>query len=120
MNESEKLMKGSVHKDDFFIVHNALVSMTAKKKINWTRQNGYLHIWFLPLNVMQDGTPYSVSPVGNSPEFIPLDKCLNFDILNSLRMHSALSRYILDGEETEEEGKICASVTQHQGKFPED
>ena len=43
MNESEKLMKGSVHEDDFFIVHDALVLMTAKKTINWMRQNGYLH-----------------------------------------------------------------------------
>ena len=25
MNEAEKLMKGSVHKDDLLIVHNALV-----------------------------------------------------------------------------------------------
>ena len=43
MNESEKLMKGSVHEDYFFIVHDALVLMTAKKTINWMRQNGYLH-----------------------------------------------------------------------------
>ena len=27
-NEAEKLMKGSVHEDDFFIFHDALVSMT--------------------------------------------------------------------------------------------
>ena len=30
MNEAEKLMKGSVHEDDLFIVHDALVLMTAK------------------------------------------------------------------------------------------
>ena len=30
MNEAEKLIKGSVHKDNFFIVHDALVLMTAK------------------------------------------------------------------------------------------
>ena len=38
MNEAEKLMKGSVHEDDFFIVHDALVLMTAKEKINWMRK----------------------------------------------------------------------------------
>ena len=32
MNEAEKLMKGSVHEDDFYIVHDALVLMAAKKK----------------------------------------------------------------------------------------
>ena len=30
MNEAEKLMKGSVHEDDLFIVHDALVLMTSK------------------------------------------------------------------------------------------
>ena len=33
MNEAEKLMKGYVHKDDFFIVHDDLVLMTAKETI---------------------------------------------------------------------------------------
>ena len=28
--KSEKLMKGSVHEEDFYIVHNALMLMTAK------------------------------------------------------------------------------------------
>ena len=50
MNESENLMKGSVHKDDFFVVHDALVLMTAKEKINWMRQNVYLHRWLLLIN----------------------------------------------------------------------
>ena len=59
MNEAEKLMKGSVHKDDQLIVHHALVLITAKETINWTRNNGYLNIWLLPLNGLQDGTPYA-------------------------------------------------------------
>ena len=94
MNEAEKLMKGSVHENDFFIVHDALVLMTAKEKINWMRKNGYLHRWLLPLNVLQDGTPYAGHPVGNSPELMHLDNSLNCDILHSLRMHSVLSCYI--------------------------
>ena len=43
MNEAERLMKGSVHEEDLFIVHYALVLITAKETINWMRQNGYLH-----------------------------------------------------------------------------
>ena len=35
--EAENLMKGSVHKDDFFIVHDALVLMTAKTTIEWMK-----------------------------------------------------------------------------------
>ena len=101
-------MKGSVHEDDFYIVHDALVLMTAKETIKWMKNNGYLHIWLLLLNRLQDGTPYAGRPVGNIPNFIPLDNSLNRDILHSLRIHSVSSCYILDGEETdEEERNMC-------------
>ena len=91
MNEAEKPMKGSVHEDDFFIVHNALVWMTSKETINWMRQNGYLHWFLLPLNGLQYGTPYAGRSVENSPEFTTLDNSLNCDILHSLRMYGVLS-----------------------------
>ena len=39
-NEAEKLMKGSVHEGDFYIVHDALVLMIAKETINWMKQKG--------------------------------------------------------------------------------
>ena len=87
MNEAEKLNKGLVHEDDFFIVHNALMLITANETINWTRNNVHLHRWFLPLNLLQNGNPYAGHPVGNSPKFVPLDNSLNHDILHSLRMH---------------------------------
>ena len=98
INEAEKLMKGSVHEDDFYIVHGDLVLLTDKETINCMKHNGYFHRWFLPLNGLQDGTPCAVRPVGNIPEFMPLDHLLNCYILQSLRMHSVLSRYILDRE----------------------
>ena len=71
MNESEKLMKGSVHKDDIFIVYNYLMLMTEKETINCMRKNGYLHRWLLPLDGLPDGTPYAVRHVGNFTGFIP-------------------------------------------------
>ena len=43
MNEAENLTEGSVHEEDFFIVHNDLVLMIAKETINWMRQKWYLH-----------------------------------------------------------------------------
>ena len=76
-----------MHEDDSCIVHNALVLMTAKETINWMKQKGYLHHWLHPLNGLQDGTPYAGCPVGNIPEFMPLDNSLNRDILQSLRFH---------------------------------
>ena len=77
MNEAKKLMKGSVHEDIFFIVQNILVLMIAKENINWMRQNRYLHRWLLPLNGLKDGTPYAIHPVGNRPEFMPLENSIN-------------------------------------------
>ena len=72
------------------------------------RQNGYLHIWLLYLNGIPDETPYASRPVGNIPNFMPLDNLLNRDILHSLHMHIVLSRYIVDGEETDkEERNMC-------------
>ena len=74
MNETEKLMKGSVHEEYLFIVHDDLLLITAQEKINWMIQNGYLYRWFITLNRLQDRTPYAGRPVGNSSEFMPLDK----------------------------------------------
>ena len=73
------------------------------------------------MNGFQDGTPYYGRPVGNSPEFIPLYNSLNRDILHFLHFHCVLSRFVLDGEGTDEEernmkfsftthGKICRGI----------
>ena len=75
MTEAEKLMKGSVHEDDFFIFHDALVLMAAKETIEWTKENNCFHCWLLPMNGLQDGTPYARRPVGNSLWFMPLHNC---------------------------------------------
>ena len=94
-----------MHEDDFYIFHNDLVLLTAKGKLNWIKQKGF---WLLPLNGMQDGTPYAGRPVGNSPDFMPLDNSLNRDILQSLRFYCVLSHAIINGKETtEEEIKLC-------------
>ena len=77
--------------------------MTADETIEWMKENNYFHHWLLPMNIFQDGTPYAGSPVGNSPEFMTLDNSLNIDILQSLRFHCVLSRFLLDGEGKDEE-----------------
>ena len=77
--------------------------MTAKETIKWIKEKNCFHRWLLPMNGLQDGTPYAGSPVGNSPEFTPLYHSLNRDILQSLRFHCVLSRFFLDGEGTDKE-----------------
>ena len=59
IKEGEKLMKGSVHEEDLFIVHDDLVLMTEKETITWTRDNNYFHRWFMTMNTLQYGTPYT-------------------------------------------------------------
>ena len=39
MKKAEKLMKGSVHEEDFFIVHDDLVLMTSEDTIKWMKEN---------------------------------------------------------------------------------
>ena len=43
INEADKLMKGLLHEDDCFVVHNYLVLMTEKETLSWMKKNGYLH-----------------------------------------------------------------------------
>ena len=51
MKEAENLMKGSVHEDDFFIVHDALVLMKAKETIKWSLG---IWLWIWPLALAPD------------------------------------------------------------------
>ena len=39
IKEAEKLMKGSMHEDNFFIVHDDLVLMTSKETIICMKKN---------------------------------------------------------------------------------
>ena len=84
MKEAEKPMKGSVHEDNLFIVHDALVLTIATETITQMKENNYFHRCLIPMNLFQYGTPYYGRPVGNIPDFTPLDNSLNRDILHSL------------------------------------
>ena len=83
MKGAKKLVKGYVHEDDFFIIHDALVLMTVKEKIIWIKEKNYLHHWLLPMNRFQDGTPYDGLHVEYSPELMPIDNSFNRDIFHS-------------------------------------
>ena len=77
--------------------------MTEKETIERMKEKNCFHCWLLPMNGLQDRTPYARRHVVNSPECMPLDNSLNRDILHSLRFHCVLSRFVLDREGTEEE-----------------
>ena len=69
------------------------------------KENNYFRHWLLPMNGLQDGTPYAVRPVGNIPEFMPFYNSLNRDILHIVFFHCVLSRFLLDGEGIDEEDR---------------
>ena len=77
---------GTEYESDFFFYHDALSLMTAKECKKYMEEKGYLKHWILPeqglLSKEHDTglTAYVGRPVGNSPELMPLDSCLNYDI----------------------------------------
>ena len=101
MKEAENLMKGSVHEYNFFIIRDALVLMISKETIEYIKEKKCFHRWLLPMNGLQDGTPYSGRPVVNSLEFMHLDNSLDRNISHSFRSHCVLSHFVLDGEGTD-------------------
>ena len=67
------------------------------------KEKNYYHRWLLPMDGLQEGIPYAGRPVGNSPEFMPLENSLNREILHCLCFHCVLSRFVLDREGNDEE-----------------
>ena len=54
-------------------------------------KEGYLKQWLIPLNGCNAGTRFEERPVGNSPEFVPLDNSLFADLQNDHRRHCAIT-----------------------------
>ena len=70
---------------DFY--HDALSLMTLEESTKFMRENGIIDHWILPELGLNDGTPYTNCPVGNSPKIMPLDCSLNKDIHEGVRRH---------------------------------
>ena len=71
--------------------HDALSQMTCRDTLKWMKEKEYLKRCILPLEGINDGTPYAGRPVGNSTEAMPLDFFLNKDIKDSLRHHQVVT-----------------------------
>ena len=71
-----------MHEYDFYSAR--CVGTHYSEDNNKMDEKKYLHRWFLPFNGMQDWTPYVGRPVGNTPEFMPLDNNINIEIFHSL------------------------------------
>ena len=51
--------------------------MITTSTIQWMKEVDIYKRWLLPKNNLNGGTTYSGRPVGNPPEFMPLDNALN-------------------------------------------
>ena len=104
MSESERVMKGTVHENTWKVYHDALSIMTSKATKEWMQDKGYLDRWILPSNDLYDNLPskarrfYEGKPVGNSPEFMPLDTHLNQDLHSSHDYHATVIQHLEDDD----------------------
>ena len=69
--------------------HDALSLMTAKDTIQWMKDEDIYKRWLLPVNGLNAGTIFERRPVGNSPEFMPMDNSLHKDVDDGVRRHIA-------------------------------
>ena len=78
-------MKGTKYEGNWIFYHDALSFLTAKETKKWMTETIFedksiISKWLIPINDVNKGTTYHNRPVGNSPECIPLDNCLNNDV----------------------------------------
>ena len=99
-NQTEQAFRGTTNEDSWFFYHDALAQMTAKSTIEWMQDKGYYKRWLVPQLGLNSWLKYYANrPVGNRPEFMPLDNALNADIQHSLSLHCAITAYLDDNDE---------------------
>ena len=101
--ESKRVMEGSKHQNDCFFYHDALSFMTSGTSWAWMSNTIFdgkiiMDRYLVPQNQLNAGTLFCGRPVGNSPEFMPLNNSLNQDILMCHRYHCAVTYHLPDIE----------------------
>ncbi|EJK60291.1 hypothetical protein THAOC_19380 [Thalassiosira oceanica] len=102
---------------DWKIYHDALSIMFEKTTVQWMRTNkfqgkSYYDRLVLPqLGVNQQLGRYGSKPVGNSPELMPWDACLNQDAHEGARRHAVLSKSCLKRQGKTEDDRAFSMAT---------
>ena len=60
----------------------------------WFDGKPIINRWLIPYNDLNKNTRYHQRPVGNSPEFMPLDNSLNGYLKNSLMHHCVVTSHL--------------------------
>ena len=93
-NETRDAFVGTHHEEDWFFYHDVLSLMAAKTTVVWIQRKGYYKRWLIPQLEYNGNTIYNSRPVGNSPEWTPLDNPLNNDIEQSLPLYCAITAHL--------------------------
>ena len=101
--ECKRLMIGTAHKRSWYFYHDALSQITATDTKLWMRNTNFdgkpiYERWFIPKNDLNIGTRFHERPVGNSPEFMPLDNSLIADLRHSHQHHCAITAHLPDDD----------------------
>ena len=94
INETREIMVGTPHEHDWMFYHDALTQLTDKRTKDWMVSQGYMRRWLLPIHPCNAGTVYAGRPVGNTPEVMPWDCCLNQDVHVAVDNHSSYFKAI--------------------------
>ena len=99
VNESQEIMNGTRFEKSWYFYHDALSQLTANDTKEWMRNTvvsgkKIIDRWLVPMNDISINTPYHARPVGNSPEFMPLDNSLNNDIQSNHLHHCIVTAHL--------------------------
>ncbi len=100
MRATEKAYTGTKHKDDWLVYHDALSLMRDEECKTWMKgqfiqgDSGptFYDKWILPMHGLNEKfKKFRDQPIGNLPEMIPLDNCLNTDLHEHIATHIMMS-----------------------------
>ena len=97
-DSSKAAFVGTVHENDWYFYHDALKQLTAKSTVEWMKKKDIYKRWLIPQLGLNFGTLYFARPIGNRPEWMPLDMSLNNDIQSALSLHCAITSYLADDD----------------------
>ena len=92
--------------------------MAEKDTVMWAEQHGYYECWLLPQwKINKDISTFKGCPVGNLPEFIPLDNSLDNDIQASMSLHCSITSHLPDIDPEILSSTHINAPSQHQIEY---
>lgn len=110
-------MQGTAFENNWYFYHDALSQMTNKDTVEWMKEKGYYSHWLLPILDLHKGTVYSGRPVGDSPEFMPLDTSLFQDLHMCALSHVLLTEHLDKHDERKFSFDMPCQPTAHPHTF---